>query len=273
MGDFRSLTPFQKDPIIVLTVACLIILGGLGFTVINELYNYPKQKYLSLHSRMVLKVTAFLIVVGTILVFVLEYFNSNTLLPLSFSGKLMNSFFQSVTTRTAGYNTLLIGELTDASLFIMIILMFIGASPASTGGGIKTTTFGAMLLAVRSTINGEDDVGFISKRISREIVRRAFAITGLAILLVCTVTTILSVTESGHVLGRDFVRILFEVVSAFGTVGLSTGITPDLTPTGKILISMMMFIGRLGPLTIAIALAYRRKKSLFRYPEDRIMVG
>lgn len=273
MGDFGSLTIYQGDWVVNLTIISLFILGGLGFVVLSELYNYPKYKYLSLHSKMVLRVTAILSLVGLVLIFALEYFNTRTLYSLSFTNKLLVSFFQSVTTRTAGYNTLIIGDMTDASLFIMIILMFIGASPGSTGGGIKTTTFGAMLLAVRSTINGQEDVEFSGKRISREIVRRAFAITVIALFLITIVTTILSVTESENIVGRDFIRVLFEVVSAFGTVGLSTGITPDLTPIGKILLSMVMFMGRLGPLTIAVALAYRRKKSIFRYPEDRIIVG
>jgi len=274
LGDFRSLTPYQEDPVISLTVAFLIILGGLGFTVINELYKYPKQKYLSLHSKMVLRVTGLLLLVGTILIFLLEYTNPQTLAPLSFGGKLLTSFFQSVTCRTAGYNTLIIGQMTNASLFVMVILMFIGASPGSTGGGIKTSTFGAMLLAIKSTINGQDDVEFNEKRISREIVRRSFAITALAMFLVIIATIILNVSEAGAVQNnRSFLNLLFEVVSAFGTVGLTTGITPHLTPVGKLLIIIMMFIGRLGPLTIAVALAARRKKGSFRYPEDKIIVG
>lgn len=221
-----------------------------------------------------LRVTGILILIGTILIFLLEYFNPKTLLPLDWQGKVLNSFFQSITTRSGGYSTMNIGDMTDASLFVIIILMFIGASPNSNGGGIKNSTFGAMFLAVKATINGEDDVVFSGKRISREIVRRAFAITAIAILVLTVATTILSVTEFGNVGGKDFfIRILFEVVSASAIVGLSTGITSDLTPIGKLLLSLMMLMGRLGPLTIAIALAYRRKKSIFRYPEDRIMVG
>lgn len=273
MGDFNSLTQYQQDPVVTFTIASLIVLGGLGFVVLNELYNYRRHKYLSLHSRMVLRVTAGLILIGAGIIFILEFFNPNTLYPLSLNWKITNAFFQSITARTAGFNTLAIDKMNDATLFIIVILMFIGASPGSTGGGIKTTTFGAMFLAVKSTINGKEDVEFGRKRISREIVRRAFAITALAVFVLITITTILSVTESDHIGGRDFIRVLFEVVSAFGTVGLSTGITPALTPVGKILLSILMFVGRLGPLTIAIALAYRRKKSVFRYPEDRIIVG
>lgn len=274
MGHFSSLTRYQSQPVIPLTIAFLIILGGLGFTVLNELYNYPKQKYLSLHSKMVLRVTTVLIIVGTILILILEFTNNQTLGPLNLWAKTLNAFFQSVTCRTAGYNTISIADTTNATTLIMILLMFIGASPGSTGGGIKTTTLGSMILAVRSTINGQDDVEFAGKRISREIARRAFAITALALLLVIIAVIAINITEVPYERdGRTFLNLVFEVVSAFGTVGLSTGITPTLTSGGKLLLITMMFIGRVGPLTVAVALAARRKKSTFRYPEDRIIVG
>lgn len=275
VGEFRSVTIYNNDPTICLPIAFLIILGGLGFTVINEVINYPKQKYLSLHSKMVLRVTAVLLIVGTILFFLLEYYNSHTLAPLSFSSKWLNAFFQSVTSRTAGYNSIAIGEMTNASLFVMVILMFIGASPGSTGGGIKTSTFGAMLLAIRANINGQEDAEFCERRISRESVQRSFTVTALAMFLVIIATIILNVSETGIVQqgGQSFLNLLFEVVSAFGTVGLTTGITTQLSPIGKLLIAALMFIGRLGPLTVAVALAARKRKSSLRYPEDKIIVG
>lgn len=273
MGNYSSITAYQNDWLIPITIACLIILGGLGFTVINEVCNYRRQKYLSLHTKMVLQVTGWLILVGTVLIFFLELQNGKTIANLSLSAKIINSFFQSVTCRTAGYNTLPLGEMTTASLFIMVILMFIGASPGSTGGGIKTSTFGSMLLAIKATIYGQEDIEYSGKRISREIVRRAFALTALALFLIVVATLIMSLSESHINTRNSFLKLLFEVVSAFGTVGLSTGITPTLTPIGKMVLIAMMFIGRLGPLTIAVALAVNKKKKAFRYPEDRIIVG
>jgi len=271
IGDYRSLTPFVQDPIINLIAMFLIVLGGLGFTVILEVINKRSFSKLSLHSKMVLTITAFLLSLGFITILMLEYNNPNTMGELGLSGKLLSAMFHSVTPRTAGFNTLPTDQLTMASIFFTIILMFIGGSSGSTAGGIKTTTFGVAIATILSVIKGEDDTEAFKKRIPRDLVNRALAIIGLAMGLIILVTMVLSITEKGH----SFIEVFFEVTSAFGTVGLSLGITPELSSIGRLIISLTMFAGRVGPLTMFLALAQRKqnKKGTIRYPEDKVMVG
>lgn len=181
---------------------------------------------------------------------------------------MLASFFQSVSPRTAGANSIDIGGLRQATQFFIIILMFIGASPGSTGGGIKTTTFMVMVGAVFAMMRGREDIVLFRFRLAQERVLKALTIALLALLLVLTVSMILSTTEDA-----DFLEILFETTSAFGTVGLSMGLTPDLTVFGKILISLTMFAGRLGPLTLAYALGPKKGKELYRHPEGKMIIG
>ncbi|PLS02722.1 TrkH family potassium uptake protein [Neobacillus cucumis] len=269
MGEFHSLTDYVDDPIVTLTVCGLIILGGIGFIVMNELFEYRKIKRVSLHTKIVLLTSAILVIVGTIGIFLFEYSNDLTLKPLSLSGKILGSLFQSVTARTAGANTLNIGDLTQSSSLLIILLMFIGASPGSTGGGIKTTTFTTLLGAVWSQIRGKEDVIFYRQRIEYETIYKALTVTFSGLFLVLIMTLVLTISEHGH----DFLTILFEVTSAFATVGLSMGLTPELSPIGKILIIFTMFAGRVGPLTIAFAVTMRRNPDPFRYPKGKIMIG
>lgn len=264
-GDFRSLIPYAGDPVVVLSITTLIILGGIGFSVVMNVAG-RREKRLSLHSRLALTVTALLIGGGFFFFLLLEW--SNVLRPLPLSGKLLAAYFQSVTPRTAGYNTVDIAGLRSATQFLLIILMFIGASPGSTGGGIKTTTFGLLLVAAWSLARGREDPEVMRRRVLPEQVYKALAVTLLAMGLVTTVTLVLSITEKA-----DFLSILFETVSAFGTVGLSMGLTPHLTSLGRILIILTMFSGRLGPLTLVFALAQRRRKTFVRYPEEKILIG
>lgn len=269
MGDYRSLTAYVDDPTVTLVVSFLIILGGIGFIVVHDLYENRSIKKMSLHTKVVLTTTAILLVAGTLVIFILEYNNPKTLQPLSFGGKVLASFFHSVTPRTAGSNTLNIPDLTISTLFLTIILMFIGASPGSTGGGIKTTTFATLMGAAWSQIKGKRDVEFFRMRIIPTMIYKSLTITLIAMLVVIGVTMLLSITEKTD----DFLLIFFETVSAFGTVGLSMGITPELTPFGKIIIAITMFIGRLGPLTVAIALAEQMKKEHYRHPKGKFMIG
>ena len=262
---------FLHDGFINVIVAVLIILGGLGFMVLIELLRYREKRHFSLHSRMVLIVSSQLIIWGTILLLIFESGNPATLGPLCWPEKILTALFHSITSRTAGYSTLAIGSMTEVSMFIMLCLMFIGASPGSPGGGIKTTTFGIMILAVMATIKGEDDINFHHRRISREISRRAFAIAAMVLGMIIVATLVLCLVEQSS--NYDFVHILFEVVSASGTVGLSAGITSGLGPLGKCIIIFLMFVGRLGSFTVALALAARRHKSTYHYPEERIIVG
>ncbi|WP_053366779.1 TrkH family potassium uptake protein [Bacillus sp. FJAT-27245] len=269
MGEFRSLTGYVNDPIVVLTVCLLIVSGGIGFIVINELYDYRHNKRLSLHTKIVLATTAWLIAAGTLFIFLLEFSNGMTLGPLSPGGKTLAALFQSITARTAGANTISIGDMTHSSVFIIIILMFIGASPGSAGGGIKTTTFATLLCAVWSQIRGKEDVVLYRRRIGYETIYKALTVTLSALVLIIAVTMLLTITEDG----KDFLMILFEATSAFATVGLSMGLTPELSPAGELLITFMMLAGRVGPLTVAFAITLRRKQDPFRYPKGKIMIG
>ncbi|MBO0958391.1 Trk family potassium uptake protein [Neobacillus sp. MM2021_6] len=269
MGKYHSLTSYVDDPTVTLTVSSLIIIGGIGFIVMNELFEYRSSKRLSLHTKMVLATSLILLAVGTAGIFLLEYSNRLTLKPLTFSGKILGALFQSVTARTAGANTLNIGDLTQASLLLIILLMFVGASPGSTGGGIKTTTFATLMGAVWSQIRGKDDVIFYRQRIAYETIYKALTVTFSGLFLVMLMTLILTVSEHG----KDFLAIIFEVTSAFATVGLSMGLTPELSPIGKAMIILTMFAGRVGPLTIAFAVTMRRNPDAFRYPKGKIMIG
>lgn len=266
-GGFKSLTAYTGDATVTLCITTSIILGGIGFSVIVDIVRRLKEtRRLALHSKLVLTVTGFLILFGTIFMYFLEY--DNTMGNLSPLGRVLASYFQAVTARTAGFNTLDIGALQSASQFLIIILMFIGASPGSTGGGIKTTTFGSLAISVWCMIRGKEDTEIFRRRIGKDQVYKSLAILLMATALVTTVTMLLSVTESA-----DFMAVLFETTSAFGTVGLSMGLTPNLTPFGRILIIMTMFLGRLGPLTLAFALTRAKRKAHLRYPEEKIMVG
>lgn len=269
MGEFRGLTAYGNDPVVNFTLISLISLGGIGFIVMNELFEYKSTKRISLHSKIVLTVSGILVLIGTVLIFLLEYKNPATLKPLTMSGKILSSLYQAVTPRTAGSNTLNIGDLTQTTLFLIIFLMFIGASPGSTGGGIKTTTFAILMGAVKSQIRGREDVTFFGRRMDYTIIYKSLTVTLIALFLVISVTMVLTVTEPG----KEFLMLFFETVSAFATVGLSMGLTPELSPMGKILITFTMFAGRIGPMTLAFAVAKKRKEDHYRYPAGKVMIG
>jgi trk system potassium uptake protein len=267
-GDYRSLTGYAGDPVVNIVVMFLIISGGIGFIVMADLIDYRKSRRLMLHSKVVLSMTAALILIGTVVIFIFEFTNPNTFGQLNLGSKIWAAFFQSVTPRTAGANTVDIAGLRQATQFFMVILMFIGASPGSTGGGIKTTTFTLMIGAVVSMLRGREDIVLFRYRLAQERVFKALTITLLALLLVVAVSMVLSTTE-----GRPFLMILFETTSAFATVGLSMGLTPELSEAGKILICLTMFAGRLGLLTLAYALGPKQGKALYKYPEGKMIIG
>lgn len=269
MGNFSSLTAYRGDPIVNLVIMALIISGGLGFTVVRDVFtHWRKAGRLELHSKLVLVVTALLLISAFLAIFVLEFSNPQTLAGIPWMEKVLATAFTATTPRTAGFNTVPIVGLRQPTLFLIIILMFIGASPASTGGGIKTATFGVILAAVHSIIRGETDAVLFKRRLPQYIIHKALAIIILSIGLIAFVTLILCITEP-----FEFMSVLFEVVSAFGTVGLSVGITPDLSALGKLLIIFMMFVGRVGPVTLTLAFGQRLKPVNIRYPEGRVMVG
>lgn len=267
-GNFRSLTGYTGDIIVNFTIMALITLGGIGFTVLADLWHYQTFAKLQLHTKLVLTASLLLLAAGFLVIAVLEYNNPATLGPLPWFDKLLAALFQSVTPRTAGCNTIDIGSLQPATLFFIIILMFIGASPASTGGGVKTSTFGVGLAALWSLLRGSNSAISFSRQIPAPTIYRAFSIIFLSSLLVISITMLLCVTEQA-----PFLNLLFETVSAFGTVGLSTGITPSLSPLGKLALIVTMFAGRLGPVTLITALALRQKKSVIKYPDGKIIIG
>ncbi len=264
----NSIVPYASDLTINLTIVLLIILGGLGFTVYVDISRKRKYEKLQLHSKLVIWITFILILFGTVIFFLIEYNNPNTLGNLSFSQKILPSLFQSVVTRTAGFNSLDISLIKDTSAFLFIILMFIGGSPGSTAGGIKTTTFGAIALTTLSIIKGDKDVVVFKKRIPENVINRSLAIVTVAIALIIVVSFVLTVTEDAA-----FLEVLFETTSAFATVGLSRGMTGDLTDIGKIIITLTMYVGRVGPLTMAFAFAQKSKHSKLKYADGNIIVG
>jgi trk system potassium uptake protein len=263
-----SLKQFHLNIGINIIFLILIILGGIGFLVLVELFEFPKRHKISLHSKLVLLVTIILLLIGTLGIFILERNNSDTLQPLVLKGRILGSLFQSATARTAGFNTISIGKFGDSALLLIIMLMFIGASPTSTGGGIKTTTFSIAFLWMYYTLKGRRHLYLFCRQISNKIINKAWAILMLSLSWILAMTMLISCYEK-----FDFIELLFEVVSAFGTVGLSTGITKLLSPASKIIIILTMFIGRLGPLSLALSLIIDRHPESIQYPEGHVMVG
>ncbi|OXS68119.1 Trk family potassium uptake protein [Lysinibacillus sp. KCTC 33748] len=269
MGEFKSLTEYVDDPFVVFTICALITIGGLGFIVINELYEYRGTKRLSVHTKIVLTTTFILTIGSTLLIFLFEYNNSKTIGPLSEWGKILGSLYQAVTPRTAGSNTLPIGDLTHSTLFLIIWLMFIGGGSGSTAGGIKITTFAVLVATMWCQMKGKEDVVLFRRRIVNETILKALTVTMCGMMIVVLVTIVLSLIEQRH----SFMMYLFEATSAFGTAGLTMGLTPELSTGGRLLIILTMFVGRLGPLTIAFAITNRRKTEAFRHPKGKIMIG
>lgn len=253
-----------------LVITTLIILGGLGFVVLWDLQKkiFQKEKLpFSLQTKIVLSVSMSLILAGTLLIFLLEY--NKSLGQLSLGKKILVSYFQSVTSRTAGFNTIPISGLSRATLFILIGLMFIGGSPGSTCGGIKTTTASIFFkYIITKLMHKGGEVNLFRREIKRESVERTLLIVTLGISLILTITFFMLIVQR-----ENFLDILFEVTSAFATVGLSTGLTPHLTNIGKIFIIITMYTGKLGPLTLTAFFAERQKKILYRYPSENIMTG
>lgn len=276
----NSFMDYVGDWKINLIIVILIILGGIGFIVLNELKNYAFQKKrqqglaFSFHTKLVLIVTAVLIVVGAFFILIFE--NGNVLEHQPIPVKILASIFQSVTARTAGFNTVDISMLTNSSLFFIIILMMIGASPGSCGGGIKTTTAGVIMAMLFARFQNRENVNLFRRRIPDEIVSKAISVTFFSTFIVLFFIILLMIFELGDLSHQDsrglFLETFFEVVSAFGTVGLSTGITAGLSSIGKFFIVITMFIGRIGPLTVALAIGTKFTPR-FRYAQERVLIG
>jgi len=255
LGGYQNLIPYRDNVLLNLTTCGLIIFGGLGFYVIQEILHKRSLRGLSMNSKIVLTMSGALLAIGTVL------------LKLTDDITWLGAFFQSTSARTAGFSTYALGEFTVAGQFILIMLMFIGASPGSTGGGIKTTTAFTIMKSLIAFNTNRDCTGF-RRKIPNESVVKAFVVTALAMIVVCFMTLLICIIEPQF----TFMQVLFEVVSAFATVGLSTGITPNLEVSSKILLCLTMFIGRLGPLTMACIWVYK-PSSKISFAEEKVKIG
>jgi trk system potassium uptake protein TrkH len=255
LGGFKSLIDYKSNVLLNLTTCGLIIFGGLGFYCIQEIVLKKSFRKFSLHTKVVISMTISLLVSGTLLIKLTE--------DVSWLG----AFFFSTSARTAGFATYNVGEFTQSGLFVLILLMFVGASPGSTGGGVKTTTAFALVKSSYSLATNRQCASF-KRRIPVEIIHRAFILVFLAAALICTSTFIISILEPEY----SFIQLLFEVVSGFGTVGLSTGITPSLSTVSKIILILNMFVGRLGPLTMVTIWSFREASNI-SYSEETITIG
>lgn len=266
MGD--SIYPLRADPLVNITLMLLIIIGGLGFMVTAEIFRKRNFKNLSVHAKLVFIVTAILIVAGALGFYLIESYPGGLLENESTKGKILEALFQSVSARTAGFYSVNLSKIRDGSAIFLIILMIIGGSPGSTAGGIKTTTFAVLILSTIAIIRGDDEPVIFNKHIDQKTIRKALAIIIIYLGLIMLVSFILSLTE-----GFDFVAIAYEVSSAFATVGASMGITGDFSNLAKILITISMYLGRIGPMTMAYAFGLKSKTKYIRYPEANISIG
>jgi trk system potassium uptake protein TrkH len=269
-----NLARFHNSIATNITTTFLIISGGLGFGVIVNLLRYDgfysvfkkRGDKLTLQSKIVLITTGALIFTSTILILGIEW--NNSLSEFSFKDKILGAYFQSVTPRTAGFNTIDISRLTSACYFLMIILMFIGASPGGTGGGIKTSTFTTLFGSLRAMMKGKQAVEMFRRTIPADVINKALVIVVTSLLMLSAFGFILLITEKD-----EPIKIIFELFSAYGTVGLSAGLTPQLSAIGKIIIIITMFIGRVGPLTLALAIGRRSETGNYEYPSESVMIG
>ncbi|MEV6210709.1 potassium transporter TrkG [Kitasatospora sp. NPDC051914] len=269
-----NLVGFTEDPWVLLPISAAVILGGIGFPVLLELMRGRRpagrrlRKPWSLHTRLTVITTAVLLAAGSALTWLLEWTNPGTLGPMGFGEKILNGFFHSAMTRTAGFNSLSIGELEPSTLLATCVLMFIGGGSAGTAGGIKVTTFAVLAVAILAEVRGDPAVNVLGRRVAASALRQALtvALLGVGLVMVSTLA-LLTLVEA------PMEAVLFEAVSAFATVGLSTGITPDLPAVGQLILIALMFVGRLGPVTLASALALRERARLYQLPEERPVIG
>lgn len=270
-----NLMRFRGDWIVNLVITTLVICGGLGFVVLTEIGRVRQYRRFSTHTRLIITLTAALIVMTTALIWFIERNNPRTLGPLGIGDSLLASYFQAVTPRTAGFNTLDIGAMEHASLFLVILLMFIGAAPGGTAGGVKISTFSITVAVIWAMVRGNSEPTLLRRRVTPPLVARAFSICLIGFLALNIVAGLLLLTE-----GRQLLPTLFETTSAFGTVGLSMGepgapvsLVGYFSAVGKVLVIGMMFMGRIGPLTLAVAIARSTQVSRVRHPEGKFLIG
>ena len=263
-----DLVPYAGDPLIVGTLAALIVLGGLGFPVLANLYQYRRTRRLTLHSKLVLITTAALLAVGILSVAAFEWTNPSTLGGSPIGTRSLMALFQGVTPRTAGFSTVDYAEMREPTLLLQTGLMFVGTAPTSTGGGVRITTLALIFLVIVSLYRGGGQVRAFGRALPPSLIAKAFAVLALSTLLVVSATLALMVSER-----LPLLPALFEITSAFGTAGLSLGVTPELSTFGKVLVAAVMLFGRIGPITVLVALAVRQKPPRYRLPEEDIAIG
>ena len=273
LGNFTSVTVLNTNKVVLMTLGTLINIGGLGYLVwreiISSIRSKKKLKNFSLHSKVVLTISLTLILFGSLIFLIFEWNNPATMQGMRFSDKIVNSYFSATTPRTAGFNSISNSEMSPAGKLLTMAYMFIGGSPGSTAGGVKTTTLGIVIFTLISVLKGREDVEVYHKKLSQSTVYRAVAVFLLGISIVIMGVIVLSIAE----VGATFEVILYEVLSAFGTVGLTQGITPSLTAVSKVTLTLIMYMGRVGPLTVMLALAGKQNKANVKYPEGKLLIG
>jgi trk system potassium uptake protein TrkH len=267
-GGFTSLQTFSGDPVIVLVTAVLIILGGISFVVLQDVLKYRRFGRLAFDSKIVLATTGALLFLGTVVILGTELLNASTLGCMAGPERLVAAFFHSVTSRTAGFSTVDTSAMAGHSLLFTMFLMFVGGAVGSTAGGTKVNTFGLLVATMVGTLRGRQHPGAFGREFTDPQVRRALTVAFLSLGLVLATTFCLSLSE-----GLPLLSLLFESVSAFGTVGLTTGVTPDLSLAGKLVITLTMFAGRLGPLTLVAGLLRKQMPLRYRLPTDTVRMG
>lgn len=273
LGGFTSVTVINDNKIVLLTLANLINIGGLGYLVWRELLgtlkNKKKLKNLSLHSKVVITISLIFVIGGTLSFLIFEWNNPATMKDMTFGNKLVNSYFSATTPRTAGFNSISNSGMSPASKLITMVYMFIGGSPGGTAGGVKTTTFGIVIFTLIAVLKGRDDVEVYKRKLSQRTVYKAIAVFIMGLTIVSLGVMILSINE----VGATFEQIVYEVLSAFGTVGLTMGITPSLAGVSKMTLIIIMFMGRVGPITVMLALSNHHEKANIKYPEGKLLIG
>ncbi|MGB7710052.1 MAG: TrkH family potassium uptake protein [Microcoleus sp.] len=272
-----NLIGYIGSPLINFTIGGLIIFGGIGYQVIMEMYLWLRDRFykspictvFSLNFKVVTSTTAVLVILGTIAFLLMEYNNPETFGPLNFPQKVMAAWFQSVTPRTAGFNTIDIGKMSETALFLTIALMFVGASPGSTGGGIKTTTFRILFSCTAAVLEGKDQVQCYGRQIPIALILKTISVAFGSLMVVIVSATLVELANPE----LEFMQVLFEAVSAFGTVGLSTGITAKISAIGKLVLIATMYIGRVGVLLLMSVAVGDPKPTTFKYPEESLLVG
>jgi len=268
VGGFQSLTPFRDDPLILGVIGTTLVLGGLGFAIVADAVSVRNWRRFALETRIVLITTAVLLLGGAAVFAMLEWDNPTILGALPAEQRILNALFESATLRTAGFSALPTGDLLEPTLFVVMALMFIGGASGSTAGGIKVNTFSLLLISIVSTARGQAEASAMGRRVGQDLVSRALAVALLSVAAVFLTGFLLTLTTDA-----SFVDVLFEAVSALGTVGASTGITPSLGTVAQLILIVAMFAGRLGPLTLVLAFAARQRTATYRPAVESIRIG